>query len=376
MRDDEKFIPDSIWCFENSQLAINTYYCVNGGTANLVRLKDKRVRCVSENEASRIIKNVAEVDVICLHSLYSLPLNLIPQIPSSIKVVWYSWGYDIYNNPLPFSPLINDRSIYLPKTLECVSKYKYKRTLKQWVKLSVSYLRLKAFSPDLLNECINRVDFFAGVFPLEYDLLKEAHGSFRAVRISHNYIHPQEFKECDIVDSIEIRGNNIQLCHSACFEDNHIDVMPIIADAACDYDAIICPLSYSGTHQYVDAVIEKGKYYFGDKFKPLVDFMSFDEYCKIQNSCNRFILGSIRQQATCNCLTSMWSGMKLIMFPQSINYQQYIDFGLNVYNIESSGSLISTIDNSTVISNREIISGIYSYDSWKQDLKDFIALLS
>lgn len=368
LRDDNKFIPDSIWCFENCGLVDNTFFCVG---KQLHRLQDSRVILVDEERVRKMVENSGDYDVICLHSLYSLPLSIIPLINKSIKVVWYSWGYDIYMNPRPYSPLLNDIDIYLPDTNEILNKIPEDvLPIKTRIKKYLIEVFHKKEASSLLQDSVERVDFFAGVFPMEFDMLKRKYEFFRANRTSHNYIHPDEFQNRDLLEPIELTGNNILLGHSACSEDNHLDVMKKLADYSCADTNIICPLSYGGSKYYINYVVEKGKYYFGSHFKPILEFLPFDEYTKLQKSCNRFMLGAIRQQATCNCLSAIWSGIQLFLYGNSMNYIQYKDFGINVFDIELGVDYSLTQEQ--LLKNRTIIESIYSYRAWKNDIDIFI----
>ena len=187
LRDDNKFIPDSIWCFENCGLVDNTFFCVG---KKLHRLHDSRVNLIGEERARAIVEKSREYDVVCLHSLYSLPLSIIPLINKSIKVVWYSWGYDIYMNPKPYSPLLNDIDIYLPETNEILNKIPEDvLPIKIRIKKYLIEVFHKKEASSLLQDSVERVDFFAGVFPMEFNILKRKYSYFRADRTSHNYIH-------------------------------------------------------------------------------------------------------------------------------------------------------------------------------------------
>lgn len=371
LRDDNKFIPDSIWCFDNSGIANNKYYCVSKSRKGLYRLHNEKVLCVSESDAKKLILEKGLFDVICLHSLYALPLPIIPQINKDVKLVWFSWGYDIYMNPEPFTPLLDNVDIYKPETTRLLSEIPRERvSIKSFIRNGINKFSYLKYQKSLLYDCIERVDFFAGVFPIEYDMLKQRYSNFHAQKISHNYIHPDEFQNKDIDTPTSITGCNIQLGHSACLEDNHIDVMKDIVDCVDNTANIFCPLSYGGSKYYINEVINKGKYYFGNRFKALTDFLPLEEYTRIQNSCNKFVLGSIRQQATCNCLTAMWNGLQLYLYKDSINSKQYTEFGLKFSNIDEGINEIEP--NINIAHNRKIIESIYSYRAWVNDLKEFI----
>lgn len=369
---DDKFINDSALCFKNADLTNNDYYYVKFNNRPIDFIKDLNFKTIELNEVSGFFQSCENYDVVCLHSLFAVPIKLIPYIHPKVKVLWYGWGYDIYNFPQDGTPLLPISSPYLPETQIA---YELENSKEPFLLRARKFFRhllgRNISSKDMIN-AISRIDFFSGVFPTEFDMLKNKYENFHAGQIIHNYIHPQEFQKSDLNSVFRITGNNIQLGHSATKLGNHIDIMKMIVDDVEDDVDIICPLSYAGTPTYVERVIEKGRYFFGDRFKPLVDFMPFDEYSRVMSSCSRFVLGTIRQMATCNCLTALWNGVQLYMLENSMNYVQYKDMGLNVYSIEKDfGKKLDFAPRH----NRTIIEQNYSYRRWVEDLKNSIDLL-
>ena len=59
---------------------------------------------------------------------------------------------------------------------------------------------------------------------------------------------------------------------------------------------IICPLS-DGNKEYAEAVINKGKEIFGCNFKPLQEFIPFEQYLDIVSKIDVAIFKHDRQQA-------------------------------------------------------------------------------
>ena len=89
---DDKFIPDSIKCFDGAKLTCNSYYYIKENNAELQFLDSNKVKVISKQVAADILSNTS-IDVVCLHSLYSLPFDLICMINKNIKVIWYAWGF-------------------------------------------------------------------------------------------------------------------------------------------------------------------------------------------------------------------------------------------------------------------------------------------
>ena len=72
---DDKFINDSIECFEESNLTINYFYIITNKVREFQFIKSGKVQKVSQEEALGIICADNSCDVLCLHSLISLPFH-------------------------------------------------------------------------------------------------------------------------------------------------------------------------------------------------------------------------------------------------------------------------------------------------------------
>ena len=368
---DEKFIRDEIRCFEEASLTTNQYFFIGTENKKFEFIDNKLVKIISGKDVLDLFAD-KNINAVCLHNLYSLPYDLIAKIPGHIAVIWYAWGFDLYSNPAPLYPLLSVGERYMAETRRLAKRINFNSFVKKLIKNIIRTIHPAKDKISQAKAAIERVDYFAGVFPLEYDMMKEAIPYFRAEKITHNYIHPQEFKLEDIKAAPQINGRNILLGNSASFFGNHIDIMKQIAPYIEKNVKIICPLSYAGTPTYVREVIRQGKNLFGDRFVPLTTYLSLEEYTKTMRSCNRFVMGMIQQAATCNCLTSMWDGIKIYAPKRSMNYAQYNDMGIKVYSIEEDFGRESDEQYNNLFTNRLIIEENYSYRAWVRDLKDCI----
>ena len=378
---DDKFIDDSVKCFETANLTENVFYCLKKISCSFEYIKSSKVKQIRIEEAESIIDNLSNFDIVILHSLYAIPADLICKIPSKTKVVWYAWGFDLYGNPYPIKPLIQiPRSKLMPRTSRIFnSGYLTLKRLKSMLKHHLIRDQYSSSSAQKMHEAIQRINYFSGVFPVEHEMLISQCPDYRGKIITHNYIHPEEFNASDINEKATSLGNNIILGNSASFYCNHIDLLYALYNQTHKRDMkIYCPLSYAGRSFYIKKVIKKGKELFGDNFIPLLDYMPFDEYSKIIQSCNCMILGYYYQAATCNCLTSIWNGVKLFLPKDSMNYIEYKDVeGLEVYSIEddlNDHNLENVVIND-VKKQRVKISERYSFERWKADLQASICTI-
>lgn len=376
---DDKFIPDSIKCFQDADLTTNKFYYLTENPTAVKYIKNSIVEYINIKQLNDIINLLEDDNVVVLHCLYALPAKYICKIPMNVKVIWYAWGFDIYSNGYPINPLIDLGDVLQPMTKSHMRSFIALKDLLGRFRVITDTKGYHTKSASMQYKAISRVDYFAGVFQSEYDLLRKHCQYFQAKRITHNYIHPEEFALKDISEPSNVSGNNILLGNSAAFLCNHIDIMHALYNQTTlrDFD-VYCPLSYGGNQYYIKAVVKEGKKLFGDKFKPLLDYLPFDEYTKIIQSCSSIVLGYKQQAATCNCLTSLWNGLKVFLPKTSMNYDEYKNVdGLKVYSIEEdlNDLVLSSKPDFDIVNQRKIISDLYSYDRWQKDLKESLKIM-
>lgn len=377
---DDKFIPDSIKCFQDANLTNNKFYYLTENPSAVSFIGKTIVEYINIKQLEDVISQLKKDDVVVLHCLYALPARFICLIPDGVKVIWYAWGFDLYSNEYPIKPLIElDCDRLLPATK---SKVKGLILLKELLRRYRVLTDTKGYHTKSASEqykAISRIDYFAGVFLSEHQLLREQCKYFRAKRIVHDYIHPEEFAAKDINEPTVLTGNNVLLGNSAAFLCNHIDILRSLYNQTKNHNFdIYCPLSYGDNAYYVKQVIKEGTRLFGNHFKPMLKYLPFDEYTKIIQSCGSIILGHQRQAATCNCLTSLWNGLKLFLPQTSMNYEEYKNVeGLKVFSLENDlndDALKMNIEQD-LRKQREIISSIYSYERWVENLRNSINII-
>lgn len=373
---DDKFIPDSIKCFENAGLTENEFYYVRPRSHTVTEFLDlAKVIEIKRCDVLSLLENKSSC-VVVLHSLYALPLELISHIPDSIKVVWYAWGFDIYSNPRPLNPLVRLDNRYGNETQSFINTCKRISYLGEF-RFLLKRLLTKGYRKRDAEKAVSRIDYFAGVFQEEYDLLCAQVPFFKAKKIVHNYIHPQEFSRVDIDESVGAKGNNILLGNSATVNCNHLDLLTKLGASNLKGIKIYCPLSYQGTQDYKQAVVKKGKDLFGEDFIPLMDYLPLSEYNQIMNSCGSLVLGQMQQAATCNILTAIWSGIKVYLPEDSMNYIHYTNEGLKVYPLDSINSrdVNESRSEMEIKQSRTIIEKYYSFRQWKEDLAHSLQIM-
>ena len=273
--------------------------------------------------------NKGNVDAIFLHSLFSIPLELLPKIRKEIKTFWFAWGYDIYESPSysPFIPL----QLYHEQTSRFIKQYGggILSIVKSFVKMLLGKYRSSEKQYHLYKEAVERIDYFSGVLPAEYGLAKTI-SYFHALPVSYSYV----IKNFGIIHNENCEGNNILIGNSANPTNNHLDVFAYLKSLELADRNIILPLSYGGSQNYVSHVIKEAKNILGNNVTILEDFLPLNKYTQLIESCNVAIFYHERQQALGNIFLAIKRGCKVFLSEKSITYQYFKNVGVVIFSIQ------------------------------------------
>jgi hypothetical protein len=184
----------------------------------------------------------------------------------------------------------------------------------------------------IFNQAISRINYFASVLDLEYDLVKNDR-YFNAKKVYFGYISK---KSIDIpIPDLEHKATGIvQIGHSGNPYLNHVYIMRQLHQKGIQVNKIISPLSYSCSLEYRDWVMMHGNKYFGNKFNPLVEFIPLGKYMELMDSVNILIIGAERQIALGNITSALAVGIKVFLPKSSVLYSYFKNEGVKIYSIE------------------------------------------
>ena len=216
--------------FEQMQEYENMYLL---GSLNLdkeleyIKNKEKVIRVGSLDAWGKIV-NDEKIDIIYLHGLWSDYLKAIDYIRNNVKVMWWVYGMEIYENCFGFAPLMR-MEIYKTRTLQfqlnkynsfrsrfrnrLIHKYPQIYDLLQTIKNRVSG------KPNRLKRMLARIDYAFTPLPIELEELKK----------KNRYIHANPFRiqgtrtQEPLVSHKSV--GHILLEHSANISNNHLDVI-------------------------------------------------------------------------------------------------------------------------------------------------------
>lgn len=281
-----------------------------------------------------ILCNEGLYDAVFLHAIDSFPYDKIPLIPKDVKVFWMVWGYDLYDHPRK-NPMIK-MALYKPKTLEACPYLQNSLSLKnilRIIKKGIYSIFSSNYSSKNYIKAVARIDYFSGVLPNEYDLLKHV-SYFKAKRVVYAYVSLEDMYD-ELPLTPPVIGNNILVGNSAAETNNHLDILDYIKDFKPVDCKIISALSYSGPQKYIDVVVNAYRKVFGNNYKPLLNLMPLNEYNKIIESCGYGIFYHERQKGMGNINGLIMAGAKVFLSETSVAYKYYKSLGVHVFSVQT-----------------------------------------
>jgi hypothetical protein len=168
---------------------------------------------------------------------------------------------------------------------------------------------------------------------------------------------------------------NILLGNSASKVNMHHESLLILQKNLISDFTIYCPLSYSGDEDYIKEILNHGNYLFSTDFKPLLDFLSINEYNDFLRKIDVAFFYNIRQRGFGVITTLLGYGKKVFLREENSIYKECLELGIKVFSIENEiNCLNNTFDFKTRNDNIKIIKKHYSkinlIHSWESIFND------
>lgn len=349
--DDDKFIDAAIKLFESVHPNKSRYFVVQSANLPFIYVKSDKaesllIQCKEDEQKFVDYIHESNIEVVFFHALNLTKQRFVNSIDNKVVKVWFIWGYDLYTNWQLFKKHIYEKETFhflnANKNLKVFKNKLIFNNITFWLFSSFNYKKLllpKKMNNILDNnyltdfyKAIQKIEIVVPVVPTEYNLIKKI--KINPVYAPFSYDCLENILKEKINENV-LKSNNILIGNSADPSNNHIDAFKKIAKFDLKERKVIVPLSYGGSQAYIDYVIAKGNYYFGENFVPLINFMTLQEYNQIISSCGFVIFNHIRQQAVGNIITLGYMGAKFFLNEKSPVYKYYKSLGMNIYTTKS-----------------------------------------
>lgn len=125
---------------------------------------------------------------------------------------------------------------------------------------------------------------------------------------------------------------NILIGNSAAPSNDHLAILEKLLPLKSQKILIHAPLSY-GDKDYAQLIAKTGKDMFGDKFIPMLDFISFKQYLEFLGVIDIAIFNHRRQQGMGNIITLLGLGKKVYMRDDVTSYEMFCSHDIKIYPI-------------------------------------------
>lgn len=352
------------------------YIIIQEGNSNAKKFKyikdSSRIESIRPLDFLEVLSG-GKYSAIFFHSFTGALLHIIAMIPKGVKVFWFSWGYDIYEPLFKLKKALIPIELYKERTKDILNALENPQKAKVFGLRQFARgvkRRLVHFSNGITaKRAVSRVDFYSGVLPYEYDLMRNVR-FFHARKVEYHYSSIRPPVPFSFNDS-----NNIILGNSADPSNNHMDALEILVKLDLQGRKIVIPLSY-GNMQYADflcdAVSEKGWH----DIVAVRDFMPFEDYASLIGSCGFSIYFHERQQAMGNISLSLRNGNKVFMSETNLAYEYLKSCGYIVFSVQRDLNQAAIDTPLTESEQRHNWSVYYSLDTIENKKKWLEALYS
>ncbi|MEZ8970486.1 TDP-N-acetylfucosamine:lipid II N-acetylfucosaminyltransferase [Vibrio cyclitrophicus] len=246
---------------------------------------------------------------------------------------WFMWGADLY------APVIQERSIR-----NVINNFIAKRPKGAFYGL---------------------VTYIYGDFELAQKMYKSKSIYKECILYPSNVCHV-DFGSRKNKISKEVK---VLLGNSADPTNNHIELLNDLSmlDTGGLDIKIYCPLSY-GNQDYAKRVIEYGTELFGNRFIPLVEFISLNRYQDMLSEIDFAIFGHRRQQAMGNIINLIGMGKTVYLNKNITTYEFMKSKGISVRCINNID--LVEIKEEEKENNKSIISGYFNEEKLISQLND------
>jgi dTDP-N-acetylfucosamine:lipid II N-acetylfucosaminyltransferase len=207
----------------------------------------------------------------------------------------------------------------------------------------------------------------------DFELAKKYYGTQAKHHKCFSYVS-NVFKDYSDLKSASnnFMGKKILIGNSANPTNNHFEILDKISTFNNDNLEVICPLSY-GNIEYAEKVINKGHSLFGNKFKPLTDFIPLEEYIKILAKVDIAIFAHNRQQAMGNIGILLGLGKKIYMRDDTTLWSSFHEINVKIYSFNKD-KIDFNFPEHIKKENIKIMKENYSYEKliydWDKIFKD------
>ncbi len=270
----------------------------------------------SSTEFKELLCHLGRYKAIVLHGLFQhWQETVLRAVPPEVKVAWVFWGGDIYGRS-ELSPNYQALSSKILVWFQRLSQVLSHRESKPSYEIPFPLLRRIDFCLTDIHE-----DFVFVKKYLQSDIRE----------LWYNYYSIEETLG-DLADAT-ITGQDVLIGNSSSIECNHVHGFRLIHRLNLGDSKVVVPLSY-GDQWLKRVILPIGRFLFGKRFMPILEFIPRGEYNQILQNCSAVVMPHYRPQAFGNILTALWLGSRVYLSERNVLYDYFKRIGAIVFTIE------------------------------------------
>lgn len=281
---------------------------------------------LKSNELSKDFLKQNKIDTIFIHFLKDSEVAFLSENNITTPIIWMFWGADGFSLPGFYSYFLDQQSkrfLYKIKISTGFVPF-----MKHFIKLNFKSILNHLPATKTKLSVINNFDSIVPIVPGDYHLIKDKY-KVTAPLFHFNYVTPIENK----IDS-ETKNVNILLGNSADITNNHISVLEELQKHDLRNRKVYIPLNYGNT-EYKEHLLGYLNKMDNEGIIPIIDFMPFNEYSEMINSCSIMIMNHHRQQALGNIIIGFCNGCTIYMSSKSSLYDYLTSKGFIIKEMEN-----------------------------------------
>ena len=169
------------------------------------------------------------------------------------------------------------------------------------------------------------------------------------------------------VDSAKNSREQVLVGHSASQRLKHCETFKRLSDLGYSGE-VISVLSYGGSPEYVEKVVQYGKRLFGKKFCPILNWFPYEEYIKMLSEIRAAIFPADRQNGIGNIMYLVYLGKKVFVAPENGILEHLKGEGVKIFELNDmdSGNILGPLTKEEIEKNQSIIRKLCSDEYFKE----------
>ena len=285
-----------------------------------------------------------DYDVVWVHYWDGAKQNLVKSIHAihgcRVVIIWSSWGSDLYN-------ALNMNVFGWRTFLLALAAKNWRQRCGFVLHSGLGFLGInRSKYSSSLRQALSAVDCVSTIIPGEYRYVRKLLGrDIKWIWFCYGTLPAVEM----VNEVASLESTCVWLGNSATFSNNHIEAI-VLLRKLLNY-SVIAPLSYGDARLEIDKV---GRWYLGQRWRPINDFMPFSEYRRIMSRCSVFVFPHKRQQAFGNILLALKMGGCVFLDFRNPIADFLLSKGVKVFSIKELIHLQECLESFKKIQGRNI----------------------